>query len=471
MAKQVPLSRRDFLISAGAGIAGMGLLGTLAKAAASAGPPAKRPPNIIVILADDLGYGDVGFNGCKDIPTPNIDALAAGGVRFSQGYVTAPLCSPTRCGLMLGRYQQRIGWEFNPNRGDPGLPVEEKIFADYMKQAGYATALVGKWHLGYAQPYLPLQRGFDEFYGFTYAMNPYLGVDGKPNMLWRGNEQVEEKEYLTDAFTREACEYIGRKKDKPFFLYLAYNAVHMPLDACPRYKDKFSEIADPKRRALATMLAALDDGVGSVMKKLRDEKLDQDTLVFFFSDNGAPTALNASSNAPFSGGKNTLMEGGIHMPWLMHWTGRLPAGKVVDQPVISLDILTTSLAAAGAKAPQGARLEGVDLLPYIDGKTSGAPHDCLYWRFGAQWAVRSGDFKLRVYEKDEAPKLFDLSKDVAEQNDLAAKHPDKVKQLTDAYNKWNASNKEAIYKTQKKPASQARQSRPASAASQSLPAE
>lgn len=405
------------------------------------GAAAKGRPNIVVIVADDLGYNGVGCYGCKDIPTPNIDSLARNGVRFTNGYVTCPVCSPTRAGLVTGRYQQRFGHEFNPGSGQPqpknfGLPLSEKTIADYLKAAGYRTGIVGKWHLGNKPELFPTKRGFDEYFGFLGGAHPYVNLRAdQPNPIYRGTQPVDEKEYLTDAFTREAVAFVDRHAKEPFFLYLTYNAVHSPLQAPEKYLERFKGIEDTKRRTHAAMLAAMDDGIGALLGKLRDAGIERNTLVFFISDNGGPTRQTTSSNVPLSGFKAQVWEGGIRVPFMVQWKGRLPEGKTYDEPVISLDILPTALAAAGAPRPEG--LDGVDLLPYLAGPKKGAPHEVLFWRFGQQWAVRKGDWKLTKLA-NEPVKLFNLAKDPGEKNDLAAEQPEKVKDLEATWEKWNA---------------------------------
>ena len=438
-------------------------LSLLAAALAGAAPlaAADRKPNVIVIVSDDQGYADVGVHGCKDVPTPNIDSIAKNGVRCTNGYVSHPYCSPTRAGLLTGRYQQRFGHEFNPGpptetNPDDGLPVTETTLADRLKAAGYATGVVGKWHLGHAGKLHPLARGFDEFYGFLGGSHTYLRAGTGLNAIMRGREPVPEKEYLTDAIAREGVTFIERHKDKPFFLYWAFNAVHGPMEATEKYLQRFPDIKDPKRRTYAAMLAALDDGVGRGLDKLRELGLEENTLVVFHSDNGGPESVNASDNGPLNGVKGTAWEGGIRVPFLVQWKGRLPAGTVYEQPVICLDVLPTALAAAGVKASGGAKLDGVDLLPYFRGEKEEPPHAALYWRFGGQMAVRVGDWKLakpadgmgraggggaasrREKATTEGAKLFNLKDDVGEQTDLAAKHPEKAKELAAVWQKWNA---------------------------------
>ncbi|MBL9125361.1 MAG: sulfatase [Planctomycetaceae bacterium] len=409
-----------------------------------AAPDSERRPNIVVIVADDLGYGDLGIHGGDDVPTPNIDSLARDGVRCTDGYVSCPVCSPTRAGLLTGRYQQRFGHEFNPGpgrrQGDGdgfGLPLDQVTLANLLKQAGYRTGLVGKWHLGYAPDFRPQRRGFDEFFGFLGGAHKYFpGSDGERGPIYRGAEVVDEQEYLTDAFGREAVAFVERHAHEPFFLFLTFNAVHNPLEATDKYLDRFPSISEAKRKPYAAMLSALDDNVGRVLDTLHDKQLDEHTLVFFISDNGGPTQGNGSRNTPLRGDKGTVWEGGIRVPYLVRWKGHLPPGKVYAEPVISLDILPTAAAVAGATIPPGNNLDGVDLLPYLTGQKSGSPHERLYWRFGPQHAVRQANFKL-VKTRDGEPQLFDLAKDVSEQNNLAASRQDVLQQLTAAFATWN----------------------------------
>ena len=433
-------------------------LATLALLLACAAAPAadsSRKPNVLVIVGDDMGYADVGVHGSKDIPTPHIDSIARAGVRCTSGYVTGPYCSPTRAALLTGRYQQRFGHEFNPGpnpatKAKPGMPTSETTMAQRLKAAGYHTALVGKWHLGNAEEFHPLNRGFDEFYGFLGGAHSYFPAQTPRNPILRGREPVEEKEYLTDALAREAVAYVERHKASPFFLYLAFNAVHTPMHAPPKDLERFGHIADEKRRTYAAMMAAMDDAIGRVLAKVRDAGLEQDTLIFFFSDNGGPPA-NASNNGPLRGHKASTWEGGVRVPFLVQWKGRLPAGKVCDAPVAQIDILPTALAAAGVSVKPEWKLDGVDLLPHFTGATASAPHDMLYWRFGNQMAVRAGDWKLVRARTNAAggaarrgqvtpSQLYNLAADVGEQNDLAAKEPEKAKELEAAWAKWDARN-------------------------------
>jgi arylsulfatase A-like enzyme len=400
-------------------------------------------PNVLVIVGDDMGYADVGFHGCRDIPTPHLDALAAAGVVCTSGYVSGPYCSPTRAGLMTGRYQQRFGHEFNSGGPGGGLPVGETTLANRLHAAGYATCAVGKWHLGTKPEFHPLARGFDEFFGFLGGAHTYFPRRGG---ILRGREPVAEPDYLTDAFGREACGFLDRVGDRPFFLYLAFNAVHTPMEADDPRLAKFAGVADRTRRTYAAMLSALDDNVGRVMAKLRERGLEQDTLVFFISDNGGPvmqsTTINGSSNAPLRGSKRQTLEGGVRVPFLVSWPGRIPAARY-DQPVIQLDIAPTVLAAAGVEAG-GAAFDGVNLLPHLTGADPAPPHDSLFWRFGEQMAIRRGDWKLvrwgtneTVHTDEHWPKLYRISTDTSESRDLSAEERAKVGELEATWQAWN----------------------------------
>ncbi len=454
---------------------------------------ASRPPNILLILADDLGYAELGCQGAKDIPTPHIDSLAHNGVRCTAGYVTASYCTPSRAGLLTGRNQTRFGHELNVvgrQNLEPaiGLPLSERTLADHLKARGYATGCIGKWHLGATGSFHPQRRGFDEFFGFLHEGHfyvpgpPWTGVttwlrtntlppgsgqrltqgdiiftthlrNNEPryddhNPLLRGTQPVTEREYLTDALARESVDFIGRHRAEPFFLYLAFNAPHSPIQASPKYLDRFRHIEDIHRRLFAAMVSAMDDAVGSVLQKLREEKLEEQTLIVFLSDNGGPTAELTSSNAPFSGGKGSFFEGGLRVPFLVQWKGRLPAGQVFERPVSSLDLAPTFLAAAratpssgGQPAVEGGRnLEGVNLLPLLTSEESaplsGRP---LFWRMGQQSALRQGNWKLYRRGK-EAWQLYDLAADPSEHSDRASEMPAVVESLAAAWQKWNQQN-------------------------------
>lgn len=422
-------------------------------------------PNVLVILADDLGYGELGCQGfTHQIPTPNIDSIAANGVRFTSGYVSGPYCSPTRAGFMTGRYQTRFGHEFNPGPAESavkafGLPVSETTIADRLKAAGYATGWFGKSHLGYEPPFHPLKRGFGEFYGFLGGAHSYLDASAdKANPILRGTTPTTDIDgYTTDAFAREAVKFIDGHKSDSWFCYLAFNAVHSPMEATEKYLSRFADIKDSKRRAYAGMQSAMDDAVGSVLAKIREQGQEQDTLIFFFSDNGGPTAQTSSANGPLRGFKSQTWEGGIRVPFMVQWKGRIPAGKVDDRPVIQLDIFPTAMAAAGIAVKPEWKVEGVNLLPYLTGEKTEAPHEALYWRFGPQVAIRMGDWKLvkgvgsegvQAVERSaksnmDGAELYHLGKDIGEKANLAAQEPAKVKELTAAWDAWNTDNVDA----------------------------
>lgn len=427
------------------------LLAALSVPVAAAEP---RKPNVIVVVGDDMGYADVGFHGCKDIPTPHLDALAKSGVKFTNGYVSGPYCSPTRAGLLTGRYQTRFGHEFNPGgvqATKAGLSLTESTIADRMKAAGYRTALIGKWHLGTEERH-PQKRGFDDFFGFLGGAHDYF----KPDDILRGSEPVKEEAYLTDAFGREAVAFIDANKSKPFFLYLAFNAVHTPMQADdPRLK-KFEAIKNKQRQTYAAMMSAMDDAIGSVTKKLADEKLTENTLVTFISDNGGPTmkasSVNGSINTPLRGSKRTTLEGGVRVPFIISWPGKVKPNTTDDRPVIQLDLHATALAAAGVTPKAEWKLEGVDLMPYLSGNEKGNPHDALFWRFGKQMAIRQGEWKLVKYDLGAEGKsglsascLYNLQNDIGEATDLSAKHPEKVKELQAAWDAWDKSNVPSLW--------------------------
>lgn len=408
-----------------------------------------QKPNILFIVGDDMGYSDTGFQNCKDIPTPNLDALAASGVVFTNGYVTGPYCSPTRAGLITGRYQQRFGHEFNPGGNIQGLPLTETTIANRLQELGYETGAVGKWHLG-AQPAMqPQQRGFNEFYGFLGGGHSYFKSSG----ILRGTEPVDELDYTTDAFGREAVSFIERHQKNPWFLYLAFNAVHTPMDATDDRLAKFTHIQDKRRQTYDAMMLAMDEAIGKVLKKIADVGQEKNTLIIFISDNGGPTmkgtTMNGSSNFPLRGGKRTKLEGGIRVPFVLSWPGHVKPGKY-HLPVIQMDLNTTALVAGGVKLKPKMKLDGVNLIPFISGKVSHAPHEALYWRFGGQMAIRKGDFKLVRYDTNAdtntgksqpvtAVKLYNLKEDIGETNDLASAMPGKLKEMQRQWDTWNAT--------------------------------
>ncbi|HEY1686725.1 MAG TPA: sulfatase [Tepidisphaeraceae bacterium] len=406
---------------------------------------AKTPrPNVIIILADDLGYADIGVQGIeKDVLTPNIDSIAHDGVRFTQGYVSCPVCSPSRAGILTGRYQERFGHEWNPLPGYDmkfGLSRDQTTIANEFKRIGYATGALGKWHEGNTSGYYPTQRGFDEFFGFWGGMHGYLNMRTPAKQGWncirRGDDPYYEKDYLTDAISREAVSFIDRHADQPFFLYCAYNAVHVPQQSPKKYLDRFADVQDHKRKWMLAMLSAEDDGVGKILDELRAKKLDGNTLVVFLSDNGGPTSEDGSRNTPLRGFKGQVWEGGIRVPFMARWPGHIPAGRTIDRPVVSLDLFPTTLAAAGAKPKDGLKLDGRNILPLMEGKSDKGVHPILYWRFEPQWAIRDGDYKLET-ARDGITRLYNLKEDVSERNDLMSSNPKIAKKLHAEFDAWN----------------------------------
>jgi len=492
----------------------LSILGTIAMFVASADAQTESPtashdrpnaqrPNIVLLLADDLGYGELGCQGNPQIPTPHIDSIAASGIRFTDGYVTAAYCSASRAGLLTGRYQTRFGYEFNPighhnEDSRAGLPASEITLARHLHNAGYTTALFGKWHLGGHAAYHPLRRGFDEFFGFLHEGHffvppPYQqattmlrrktlpagresGDDKRPhdnsrwvshdgrliysnhmghdepaydanNPILRGGQPVEESMYLTDALTREAVDFVGRSRDRPFFLYLAYNAVHSPLQGADAYMERFVHIDDIHRRIFAAMLANLDDSVGRVLQALRENGLEKNTLVFFISDNGGPTRELTSSNQPLRGGKGDVYEGGIRVPFMVKWPAVLPAGETERRPVISLDIFATATTAAGVSLDDRRIRDGVDLVPYLIGRNEKRPHETLYWRLNQKTALRVGDWKILRTKPptsnapESAWQLYNLADDMGESRNLAAIHPERTGELV---RQWDVLNGQMI---------------------------
>ncbi|MEY4482659.1 MAG: Arylsulfatase [Verrucomicrobiota bacterium] len=424
------------------------------------------PPNVMVIVADDLGYGDIGVHGGKDVPTPNIDALANRGVRCTSGYVSAPYCSPSRAGFLTGRCQTRFGHEFNPHVGDEtklGLPLDQRTIANHLHDAGYATGLIGKWHQGFSPEHHPQARGFDDYFGFLVGGHNYLlhkdaeakfGSAHSHDMIYRSRELQKLEGYTTDLFTDEAVAFMDRHDAKPWFLYLAYNAVHTPLEVLAKYGDRVpASITDPERRGYLSLLVGLDDAIGRLSAHLKTTGRDKDTVIFFFSDNGGAgrkpfLAYNTGINNPLRGDKGQTLEGGIRVPFFVSWPGKLPAGKVYDEPVSAIDILPTACALAETKV--GAAVEGINLLPHLTGENAAAPHDALYWRFGPQKAIRKGNWKLVDWRDFESKtqsgwQLYDLSKDIGEKENVAAAHPDLVADMSKAWETWNQQNIDPLW--------------------------
>jgi len=498
-------SRSLFSAGSACALAVLVVLSTCGPALSLRAAETELPPNVVFIILDDVGYGELSCQDpATDAPTPRIDSVAAEGVRFTQAYVTAPFCAASRAGLLTGRYQTRFGFEFNfvgARNEEPGtgLPPGERTLADLLRDgAGYSTALVGKWHLGGTAPFHPQRRGFDEFFGFLheghyYRPAPYAGMttwlrrrslpgggegrwtsaDGRlvftthmgskepdydaNNPVLRNGQPVEEPENLTDAFSREAVDFIRRcGGERPFFLQLAYSAVHSPMQAEPEYLERFAHIEDIHRRIFAAMLAQLDDGVGRVLDALEEEGLAGRTFVALFSDNGGAVRELTSRNDPLRGEKGQLYEGGVRVPFLLRFPDRYEGGQVIETPVSSLDLVPTALALAGLEAPEG--LDGLDLGPALEDGGAGVllADRPLYWRMGARAALRLGEWKIVRHGAGRRParavaaptdpwELYHLSEDPAETRDLAESEPARLDSLIEAWETLDAGMVEAAF--------------------------
>ncbi len=409
---------------------------------------AQTKPNVLIILSDDQGWGDVGFNGCTDIPTPNLDKLAKSGVSFQSGYATHPYCSPSRAGLLSGRYQQHFGHEsnmpYNDNHPDDGLPLDQLLISELLQKNGYETCAIGKWHLGDAEKFWPINRGFDDWYGFSGGGRSFWSEVNDPDqILVRNGVPVPKSEvtYLTDNFTQAAVDYIDSysKTDKPFFMYLAYNAPHSPNQATKKYLNRMEHVEDGNRAVYGAMVNGMDEGIGKVIEKLKETGEYKNTLIFFYSDNGG--SLNGASNLPFRGHKGMLFEGGIRVPFLVSWPAAIKSGSRYNNPVSALDIYPTILAAAKIEYPKAGVLDGVDLIPYLQGKKKN-PNNLLFWRYseGMGYAVRQGDYKMIRSGYKEKFLLFNLANDPYEMHDLAEEMPEKLAELKGLYAEWNKEN-------------------------------
>jgi arylsulfatase A-like enzyme len=430
-------------------------------------------PNIIFLFADDWGYGDLGVHGqLADVKTPHLDDLSEQGILFTDAYITAPQCSPSRAGLVTGRYQQRFGFDSIP---DGPLPLNEVTIAQRLRDAGYKTGMVGKWHLepnavcvdwakknqpdgikknrvavrqDLSQPYWPQERGFDEF--FKGELKRYwcnYGLDGRdrnPDGEW-----VDDPRFRVDVQTEAGLAFIDRNADQPFFLYLAHYAPHVPLEASEKYLSRFPGEMPERRRTGLAMMNAVDEGVGRIMQRLREKGIADNTLVIFTSDNGAPLKIHkrdtpgggpgwdGSLNDPLTGEKGMVAEGGIRVPMIWSWPKQLPAGVTIHQPVISLDMTASAIAAAGVEIDSESNLDGVNLIPWLSGKQAEAPQRSLFWRFWSQSAIRNGDWKF-IVTGDGREMLFNVRDDKEEQHNLHLKHADRVARLKSELREWTA---------------------------------
>lgn len=435
---------------------------------AASAEAAQEKPNLIVIMADDLGYGDVGYNGCTDIPTPHIDALAKNGVQFSSGYSAYSVCGPSRAGFITGRYQQRFGCERNPQYrpDDPnmGVPKSEQTIAEVLKPVGYTSKIIGKWHLGaHKETHHPLNRGFDEFYGHLGGSHFYLQKDMKfkdSYNLTEGREEIEQmrtwilddhtpvafEKHLTEEFTDEALDFIERHKERPFFLFMSYNAPHTPLQPADEHLERVAHIQDETRQLYAGLVVGLDDGVGQIMNKLRESGLEDNTLVFFMSDNGGKLKWGAD-NGVLRKDKGSSFEGGWRVPFLMQWKG-VTQPSVYDQPVNSLDVLATIADLSGAVLDPEKPLDGVNLIPYVTGAKQGSPHRAIFLRGGGSqgsYAVRMGDYKIITYNGGNGRQMFNLKDDISEENNIIRALPERFQEINSIRAEWSKGLIEPAY--------------------------
>jgi len=438
------MTRRSFLSSSVLAASGICLGGRVFSAMAN---QRGGRPNVVIIVSDDQGYADSScYDHPKEVDTPNIDRLAAEGVRLTNGYASGCVCAPTRAGLMTGRYQQRFGFYTAPD-SRIGMPVTEITLADVLRKEGYATAVTGKWHLGLEPEYRPLKRGFDEFYGFLgHGGHDYFKLDitDEYTSIYRNDKPINETGYLTNNLAREAVSFIERHKDRPFFLYLPFNAVHWPLQALPQHIGRFNT-GDKNRDIYLAMLVCMDEAVGKVLDALRRTGADGNTLMVFFSDNGG-ARQNLACNGILRDFKHSLYEGGIRVPYVVRWPDKLPKGTVCDEPVISLDVMPTICAAVGAELPGDRVYDGRNMLPVLNGQAKGPLHETLFWDDGAdQWAVRAGKWKL--VSRKGTLELFDLEADTSEKTDLKAQNSKIVERLGKLYTAWKGQMAPRITKT------------------------
>lgn len=408
-------------------------------------------PNIVLIFADDAGYGDFTFQGSDLMITPRLQELAGQSVRFAQAYVSDPTCGPSRAGLLTGRYQQRFGFEENNVPGfmsengrlqddEMGLPLSEVTMADHLRSMGYRTGLLGKWHLGHGDQYHPTRRGFDYFYGFRGGARSYFPYSDpeaqlQENLMERGfGGYAEHEGYLTDVLADEAAQFIHRNSEQPFFLMLSLTAVHTPMQATEADLAQFPHLTGDRKIA-AAMTLSLDRATGMVMDALEEAGIAENTLLVFTNDNGGETALNAANNYPLAGHKASHLEGGIRVPMLVRWPSILEGGSVFDAPVSTLDLLPTFLDVAGREDAPEQVWDGVSLIPFLSGQSTGLPHQQLFWKKNTRAAIRDGDWKL-LRHADRPAELFNIVQDPAEQNDLAARHPDRVRQMFQDLFEW-----------------------------------
>jgi arylsulfatase A-like enzyme len=411
-------------------------------------------PNIIVIISDDQGYADVGFHGSKEIFTPNIDRIASNGVVFSQGYVSYAVCSPSRAGLITGKYQNRFGYTRNillaPKDSLMGLPLSEQTLPDVLNNVDYKTKAIGKWHLGAHESLIPERRGFDEFFGFIIGGHRYFPedltlndltearrqMDGYITRIYDNGKRIDTKKYLTEELSDNAVQFIEDNSDDPFFLYLSYNAPHTPLQATKRDLERNNHIEIEKRRTYAAMVSSMDDGIGLILDKLEEKKISENTIVIFFSDNGGVEWYNFSDNGILRGIKGDFFEGGIRVPFTMQWPKKIKPGIIYDKPIIALDVFATVASAASAEKYIRNDIDGVDLLPYINGEKSGMPHEYLYWQNPDKDidVVRDDRYKYLRIKGDEY--IFDLKNDISEETNIIDSSKTIYDRLKSQFKEW-----------------------------------
>lgn len=427
-------------------------------------------PNVIVIMADDLGYADISAYGIHRIPTPNIDRIGSEGVKFTDGYSTAPVCSPSRAGTQTGRYQQRFGFEFNngPAKRDAeeglGLDVGEVTLGQALRENGYHTGLIGKWHLGAQKQFYPTNRGYDEFVGLLSGATSYIdlnqpGVINYQSPRYPDSRTAAErdqytqivegpdrhivdnhKEYLTEYFGRRGAEYVRRnaRSDKPFFLYMAFTAPHDPLTVTKKYYDRFPHIKTEHHRIYAGMVSALDDAVGEVLDAVDRSGERDNTIVYFLSDNGCAAYYEGMCACePLRGGKLTHFEGGVRVPYMMRWPAKVKSPQVYREMVSTLDIFPTVVAAAGGQLRTDRVYDGVDIMPFLTGQKQGPAHASLMWRRRPLVSIRQGDWKMWKELNGKYTLLFNLKDDLNETTNLADRYPEKVKELEHALDQWS----------------------------------
>ncbi len=405
----------------------------------------EKQPNVIVLLVDDAGFADFGFAGCKDLNTPNIDALANSGVIFSDFHVSSTVCGPSRAGLMTGRYQQRFGFECNPGGDFTGVDLSESTIAEAMKQAGYTTAAFGKWHLGEHEGYKPNERGFDYYWGFlsggrSYFPNKSNDKEGELHSIRENDTFTTFEGYLTDRLGEKAADFIGRNKENPFFIYWAPNAVHTPMEAT---EEDLALFEGQPRQTLAAMTWALDRAVGTITTKLEEEGILDNTLIFFLSDNGG-AHNNTSSNLPLKGFKGNEFEGGHRVASFAFWPNKIKGGVSFNGLSSSLDIFATSVAVSGKSVSTNKPLDGVNLIPYLSGEKQGNPHQNLLWRKDQAAAARFGNYKMLRVE-NLGYRLYNLKNNLGETNDLCADEPTVLEEMKSQMKDWESELMEPLW--------------------------